>query len=357
MYEYKMVRAKTTEEVRAEVEAAGETLDPNFVYTSSKDTNNKLPITCQHCGEVYHATRTDFLAGTRCKCQTEIRRILASSQPKKQHTKRTTQDMIDEIEQELYTVIKLIPPDKGVWTIFKVECASHHKYKTTFHNFITVGSRCKRCSDQEFRDMYKLPLSEAKIIAKNANVVMLDENYDNMHDNIDFDCLVCKTRFTSTLALVKESGCNLCNASLGEQIVLSVIRTFKSFGMISKFKKEDNAEKQCLMTNCLRFDFMILVYGVIGFIEFDGKQHFEPIDYFGGTSLFNKTRKSDLIKTRYCILNDIPLLRISYLEIKEIESYVIDFIIFLIKLSQGIGTEDILHYSNQELYQSLLDEL
>lgn len=57
-------------------------------------------------------------------------------------------------------------------------------------------------------------------------------------------------------------------------------------------------------------------------IEYDGEQHFRPIDFFGGEDGFNKRQKNDNIKTQYCIDNNIRLIRIPYTktdeEIKEI---------------------------------------
>ena len=42
-------------------------------------------------------------------------------------------------------------------------------------------------------------------------------------------------------------------------------------------------------------------------IEYDGKQHYSPINFFGGNDGFNIQSKRDLIKTEYCIKNYIEL--------------------------------------------------
>ena len=49
-------------------------------------------------------------------------------------------------------------------------------------------------------------------------------------------------------------------------------------------------------------------------IEFDGIQHFKPVKLFGGEKEFEKTKIKDEIKSRYCLDNNINLIRISYLE-------------------------------------------
>ena len=47
-------------------------------------------------------------------------------------------------------------------------------------------------------------------------------------------------------------------------------------------------------------------------IEFDGLQHFKPIDWFGGVETFLYIQKNDRLKDEYCLNNSIKLLRIKY---------------------------------------------
>ena len=70
-----------------------------------------------------------------------------------------------------------------------------------------------------------------------------------------------------------------------------------------------------------RFDFAILSdkNEVIKLIEFDGKQHFESIDFFGGQDGFESRVERDRIKENYCKKNNIPLLRISYLQYNSLK--------------------------------------
>lgn len=62
----------------------------------------------------------------------------------------------------------------------------------------------------------------------------------------------------------------------------------------------------------LPFDFYLPELNIL--IEYDGKQHFEPVSIFGGEVDFKKRKKNDNIKNKYCKKNKIPLLRISYFE-------------------------------------------
>ena len=72
----------------------------------------------------------------------------------------------------------------------------------------------------------------------------------------------------------------------------------------------------------LRFDFAIFndidKTDLKCLIEYDGKQHFEQIDYFGGENGFLYTQHNDKIKNYYCNDNNIELIRIPYWEYKNI---------------------------------------
>jgi hypothetical protein len=69
-----------------------------------------------------------------------------------------------------------------------------------------------------------------------------------------------------------------------------------------------------------RFDFAIFQDDKLQyFIEYDGKQHFEPVEFFGGKDYYEYIKDNDNIKNNYCIINNIPLIRISYLQYDNIE--------------------------------------
>ena len=53
--------------------------------------------------------------------------------------------------------------------------------------------------------------------------------------------------------------------------------------------------------------------------EYNGSQHYEPHDYFGGESRFKIQQKHDQIKRDYCKENDIKLIEIPYWDFDNIE--------------------------------------
>lgn len=78
----------------------------------------------------------------------------------------------------------------------------------------------------------------------------------------------------------------------------------------------------------LIFDFAIFDKNdnLFGLIEFDGVQHFKPIEIFGGDKALEYTKLRDNIKNEYCKNNNIKLLRIPYTEFKNLNDILNKFI-------------------------------
>lgn len=62
------------------------------------------------------------------------------------------------------------------------------------------------------------------------------------------------------------------------------------------------------------FDFAIFKNGkLVCLIEFDGEQHYRPIDFLGGEDKFKIQQTNDY----FCREHDIPLIRIPYYDYPE----------------------------------------
>ena len=145
---------------------------------------------------------------------------------------------------------------------------------------------------------------------------------DHMNDKGQWvwecECPLCGSLFYELPAKVNNGHATSCGCriqSLGESCVKSVLED-----MGIEFHPQYTFD-DCKYIYVLRFDFGILHNGkLLGLIEYDGKQHFEPIEYFGGLDGFNKTKKRDQIKNIYCGIHNIPLLRLPYtLSFEEIK--------------------------------------
>lgn len=104
----------------------------------------------------------------------------------------------------------------------------------------------------------------------------------------------------------RKYGCPECKTPKGER-------------EISKFLKENNISykpqfvfEDCKNINPLPFDFYLPNHNVC--IEYNGRQHYIPIAFFGGEEGLKKTKERDKIKKEYCKKNNITLFYIRYNE-------------------------------------------
>lgn len=76
--------------------------------------------------------------------------------------------------------------------------------------------------------------------------------------------------------------------------------------------------------NKLRYDFIIFENHIpVRIIEFDGPQHEQPLECFGGIKSFEDTKLRDKMKDEYAQKHNIPLVRIPY---KERDNITLDLI-------------------------------
>lgn len=117
--------------------------------------------------------------------------------------------------------------------------------------------------------------------------------------------------WTSSCGCLKESkGCNIITNFLDKNKIL----------YIKEYKFSD-----CKDIRPLPFDFYLPDYNIC--IEYDGQQHFRPVQSWGGEKTFQNTKKHDKIKNQYCKNNNIRLIRIPYWDYNKLnEEYLLSLI-------------------------------
>lgn len=72
----------------------------------------------------------------------------------------------------------------------------------------------------------------------------------------------------------------------------------------------------------LRFDFAVFNHGkLLALVEYDGEMHFQRVNhYHKNQSDYLRAKERDRVKNKYCLMNNIPLYRIPYFEIDNINT-------------------------------------
>jgi hypothetical protein len=153
---------------------------------------------------------------------------------------------------------------------------------------------------------------KAKEYISRIGLTSLQEYYDFViNEEIDFLPLSPSTYYDIEYKSVNDFLSNhSVSVSYGEKKIIKYLTENKI--------KHNHQHKfdDCINIKKLIFDFYIEDKNIC--IEFDGRQHFEPIDYFGGIESFNSLILRDNIKNEYCEKNKIKLIRISYEDINLI---------------------------------------
>lgn len=155
-----------------------------------------------------------------------------------------------------------------------------------------------------------------KYIAKiNSSVEIIGE-YNGLYKKIQCSCKSCGNMWRTTPASLKNgAGCPKCSSSHGERI----IHDFLMKNQIQFYTQY--SFPQCKNKQPLKFDFYIPSKNTV--IEYDGQQHYFPVDFSGKGKLwaekqFEKNRLRDQIKNDFCKKREIKLIRIPYYEVCNI---------------------------------------
>ena len=174
------------------------------------------------------------------------------------------------------------------------------------------SERTSQTNEKDFTDV----ISDAGVVLKRAA-------YKNSHGVWMWycKCTICGNEFVALPAKVMENHTTSCGCQISsskERIIESYLKELKV-----AYERQKRFE-DCKYRYSLPFDFVIYNDDttIRCLIEYDGMQHFKPIEYFGGQESFEKTQIRDSIKNEYCKNKNIKLIRVNYLntddEIKEI---------------------------------------
>ena len=259
------------------------------------NNRTKIKCKCKIDGYEWSATPNNLLNGQGCpKCG--------------RNASKTTEYFINELK-EINKNIEVLGEYINDKTKIKVKCKKDgHEWETTPNNLLH-GYGCPKCSGNIRNKTTEYFINELKQI--NDNIEILGE-YVNNSTKIKVKCKKDGHEWSATPNnLLSGYGCPKCNASKGEKRIAKYLDS-RNIEYKSQYKFNN-----CKSKHKLPFDFYIPNLNVA--IEYDGRQHYEIIDYFDGLDGFIDVKVRDTIKTKYCEKNNIKLIRIPYWDFDNIE--------------------------------------
>ncbi len=142
------------------------------------------------------------------------------------------------------------------------------------------------------------------------------KDFVNAHSKIPIRCPKHGVFRQTPAAHMRGHGCPRCVQSAGEQRVREALSTLGvDFSEQVRFA-------DCCDRRPLAFDFYVPEVRLL--IEFDGRQHYDNSELWGGDEQLAETQRHDAIKDRFAARNGYRLLRIPYWEADRIEDILLE---------------------------------
>ena len=277
----------------------------DYILISKEYINYKSKLTIRHlkCGKDFNMSYNHFKRGQRCShCNKTIR--------------KTTKQYKLEVFKKYNGEYEILGDYKNNRTPIKTKHVCGHEWSIRPDNLLIRGHGCPKCNGGVLSNVNEFKV-KVENIYKNEYEVIGD--YIGAHKKIKMKHAICGYEWSPTPSnfLSNRVQCPKCTniqkASKGEKEIMKWLDN-NNFEYEREYSFDD-----CISINKLRFDFKVnLPNNNFILIEYDGEQHFkETTNKFKGSTL-EEIQKRDRIKNEYCKNKNYKLLRIKYLEFKNI---------------------------------------
>jgi hypothetical protein len=192
--------------------------------------------------------------------------------------------------------------------IIKIICPTHGEFFQSAENHLK-GSGCNKCAGRFLQDKNEFIKKSKEIFGDAYDYSQVD--YKGAVTKVG---LICKKHglftVTPTNHISKQSGCPICKESKGERLVSQILDSLKIEYIRQKTFDDCRGNTGKKFCRKLPFDFYLPNFNTI--IEYDGRQHFQPVMEFGGQEGFEKIQITDKLKNDYLERNNIKVIRIPY---------------------------------------------
>lgn len=303
-----MARRKTDAEFHEEV---FDQVGKEYVFSEQyKGSGVKIQAMHIKCGREYYVTPADFLSGVRCPKCAYVDMGIRKRRSHEDFVKRSKR-----VHGDSYVVIGKYTKSSDKIKVRHADCG--REYEVEANSFL-MGSTCEVCSYKKRGTKTRIDPTEYVIntLLRTNNEFIPISLYKRSWEPVKYRHRGCGTEFERTPNdFLGRSTCPKCHSSksLGE---LRVSKTLKRLGVIFEEEKP--------IGRTLRSDFYLPEYQA--YIEYDGHQHFYPIEFWGGRKAFEKQKRNDAIKNKYFEFLGFPYLRIPYWNYDRVEEIVAEFI-------------------------------
>lgn len=289
--------------------------DEYYAKTEYKGIHEKVLFHHNKCNSDFWMEANLFInSGCRCTNKQCIHERMSASM------KDTQNEFDKKFNLKSNGKFELLSKYKSSYEKIKIkhlECG--HIFETT-PNYFLSNTGCPKCNYENLLKRLTKPIEDFQksLFDIHGNNISLVGNYINMYTKCDFICNICGNVWSAAPLNVTHktnpTGCPNCKRSKGER---------KIYIFLNKNNIENIQQKKFdglvgIGNNPLSFDFWIPLNNIL--IEFQGKQHYEPVEVFGGQKSFDIQQEHDKRKRNYAKDHNIKLLEIPYWDYENIEN-------------------------------------
>lgn len=224
------------------------------------------------------------------------------------------------------TILDVIPNTRPTKVICRCDCGNEHICLQAD----VVSGHTQSCGCLQLENTSVSNTKDWSAHVAESGVQFIKQHHMNNSGQWIWECKcpICGNLFYELPAKINNGHTTSCGCkvqSFGEHYIHTLLEE-----MGVEFEPQYTFH-ECKSVYVLRFDFAIFDKAkLIGLIEYDGRQHFEPVDIFGGDIGFLNTQKRDDIKNTYCKMHNLPILRLPYtLSLSEIKQQICEYYVSL----------------------------
>lgn len=307
-----MTKKKTQEEFEKEVY---ELVKTEYTVLGTY-TGNKAKILVKHntCGHEYYISPYNFKKGNRCRKCVAKRKGIKNSKTHKQFIEEFYS--LDNVEY------KILSEYRGIKSKIKVKhttCGSEYYSRA---DVLLRGSKCKECLHKRYsKENKKSTSTYAKEIENSTQrEYTLISEYVNVNTKVKIRHNECNHEYEVFPYLFQRGRrCPKCNYSKGEKLVEYVLKDMnKEYVPQYEFKDLKHVKN-------LSYDFYLPHEKIL--IEYQGIQHYKPVELFGGEKQYIIQKKHDELKREYAKNKKIKIIEVPYTEdtYDKVKNYLITY--------------------------------
>lgn len=270
------------------------------------NSSTKIECLCKICKEIYFALPNEISKGRGHRKCSAIKKGLEN---RIKHS-----DFLLRMK-EINDNIEFLSEYQGSDNKIDCHCKICGHNWSCYPGNLYKGAGCPKCAD--IRGGIKRRQRQAKKYVSEITKlnISLVEEYIDCYSPIMHQCNYCNCQWKIDPHSVLTDGtrCPSCYGSNGEQ----KIGAFLSLNNFSFVGQKTFKGLIGINGGLLSYDFYLPILKIA--IEYQGKQHCEPIDYFGGKEKYLQQKEHDYRKRQYAKEHNFKLIEIWYYDFKNIE--------------------------------------